>query len=761
MMSKRIGSFLSIARGAGAALAVAAACVALRGEPARACGWDGPSVEDLTTFDPRIVADEDSEGLYYNPYQSGYGEPCGSCATQAMLADWQGYLKDNVTAADWESILLRASLGDLLAMADKLAGKRVAIPNGYEHSSLWTNVGARPQLRAALALVTLARQVERIAGGSADASGLAALDKPVASPDLLAVAKAGLRATRDPFLAQRYAFQIVKILFYQRAFGELIDYARRSAPVLATPSIDLSWRARYYLAGALMRDGNRARANLELARVHAGYSMLAGVAANDFRPMEETDWRESLRLAGTPKDKAELWRLVGLTHDGLVAMKEIVKLDPRSPLLAMLMVRELERAESRTSGAYGIAADPKAEERQRAELAALEPLAASLAGTAGADRPWLMSLMAGHMAAKRGELVVARGRLLQALAAQPHNVRVKNQVKASLAMALVLDGTKVGSRAGGKPGLNSVLTAERGNAIADAMSEIEPGFARLGRVRGEVRGQLATAYATAGRWIEAELLQPGMLDGKQATASKWHDASFLKAMIARSGQSVTSFDKFLLQDSYSRPQLEQELALHYLTTGAFAEAARVFSKGVAASTRLGTDPFVIHILDCHDCDHEQYAEAPWTHRSLVERMVELERTANSKGEPAAAAALALGNALYNLTWYGNARVVLQDSHQAISAPRAAERWYKRAYELSHSRELRAKAAFLAAKAELGTLLTAAEESAAVDAEERVGMSDLPIPKTWFPVVETFADTRYYREVLRECSNFRAWTQRTH
>ena len=543
----------------------------------------------------------------------------------------------------------------------------------------------------------------------------------------------------------------LRILFYQRQWDQLVQAADQGAATLAAPSEDLDWRARYYLAGALLRSGARGRANLELARVHAGYAPLAGLAANDFRPVEEADWRESLRLARSPREKAELWRLVGLTHDGLVAMKEILKLDARSPLLHLLLVREVERAESRTSDAWGIGVEPKAEERQRKDFATLEQLATTIAQSA-TDRPWLATLVAGHLAARRGDLASARSRLTQALRAQPKNPRVRNQVKASLALALVLDA---GVRSGKASG--AALSA-RADEVSAAMNELEPTFGRFARVRGDVRTQLATAYAASGKLVEAELLRPGFLESQPTTAGKWRDPAFLQAMIDRAGKQDTAFDRFLMKDSYSRAQLAQELALYHLTTGAFAESAKVFAAGTATSVKLGTDPFVIHILDCHDCDHERYADAPWTHASLATRLAQLEKTAKGTGEPAAEAALALGNALYNVTWYGNARVVLADTHQTLRAPRAAERWYKRAYDLSKSRERRAKAAFLAAKAELGSLLTAAEKAADRQGSELV-VDPLPTPVTWFPVLESYADTRYYREVLAECSNFRAFTQR--
>jgi hypothetical protein len=222
-------------------------------------------------------------------------------------------------------------------------------------------------------------------------------------------------------------------------------------------------------------------------------------------------------------------------------------------------------------------------------------------------------------------------------------------------------------------------------------------------------------------------------------------------MIAQTARRSTPFEKFLLAGSYERPGLEQELALRYLVDGDFAAAAQTFKTTGASSSKLGTDPFASRIVDCHACDHQRYASAPWTHASFAARLAELERTAKGTGEAAAEASLALGNALYNITHYGNARVVLADTHQATRDTRAAERWYKRAYDLSKNRELRAKAAYLAAKAELGQLITAAEAA-------NTNINALPIPKTWFPIVKSLAGTKYYREVLRECGHFASWAR---
>jgi len=739
----RRSSTRSFARFASLGLLALGLAVAVRGEHgAEACGCCFPSIEEMTTFDPGVL-DGSPDGLQYDPFIAGFGDGCtGDCTTAAMLEDWHRYLGNSVTAADWKKLLLDATASDLVAIDTRLGGKPVVEPPDFAQSSLWADPSAYPKLRAAIAIVALARRVEpflTFVGAYQEDGTQAAVSPPPLK--LVADARAVLAAAPDPFLAQRAAFQLQRVLFYQRDFAGVIALFDKT-PALVTPSLDLRWRAHYYLAGALSHTGKLARANLELARVHANYPPLAGLAAKDFRPREEIDWRESLKLARDRREQTELWRLVGVRSDPYAAILEIDKLDPKSDLLGLLVVRELNRAESIVARSES-SPNAAAVAGQKLELARLEKLVLGIASTPGADRVWLMKLVAGHLAAKRGDLTTARPLLLAAVAARPNDARVASQAKASLALALILDWK---------------ISPQHEDELARAMNGLSPDYGRLGTVRSAVRGTLAKAYAAAGKYVDAEFLMPGSVDELDESTGrpvhpkakpKWSDVAFIKDMIARDGKQATEFDRFVLQANFTRPQLEQDLALRLLLDGDFTGAARTFETTPATSEQLHTDPFVIHTIDCHDCDHDKFTNAPWTHVMFAEKLVELQRIANGRGEPAAAAAFQLGNALYNITHYGNARVVTENSHQSTRDTRAAEHWYKRAFELSTDRELRAKAAFMAAKCELGMIYLRELDDGSPAASE-------PMAKTWFPIVKTFANTRYYQEALGECGYFRDW-----
>jgi hypothetical protein len=685
---------------------------------AAACGWIETRVSELTTFDSSVTGDSADMSLDYDPGSLGVGARCEPCEQRALRADWSGYFAGQVDAADWEAVLLNASLADISALEASLA-------TGHAPARLrpvFESVQRRPQVRKrlsrALGYVKLARQVEGVASLSppSEASETQALQASLRR----AAAVAG--GEKDAFLVQRYSFLRLRVTFYERRWDD-VKRMVASMPELKAPSDDLAWRARHYLAGALRRADDVAGANLELARIYVGSKVLAGRAASDFHPQEDADWQAALQQAGDVQTRALLWHLVGLQVDGLAAAQEIFKLDPTSKLLALLVVRELARAEASYS-------EPDA---QKLNLA-LENLVVTIARTPGADRPWLMHLVGGHLAAKRGEVAVARRRLGAALAARPDDEKVRRQARASLAIALAHQG---------KTDRASL------NELAQTMLTQDARFPNSSPVSSEVRTLVAAALGRKGSVIDAEFLSPG---ASKLPASGWQKPEFLKLMLARTKQKNTAFDRFVLSGTYTRQGLELEMALYLLLHDQFAAAKPWLARQAAGTLDLNTDPFVTHIKDCFECDSgaRRSDGNAWTLPALIEQLNRLAARANKTGDAAARASLELGTALYNLTLMGNARSLAKSTHQATHDTSAALHWYRRAYALARDRELKAKAAFLAAKAERGTLI---EKQLATPSR---GAEDLPLPMTWFPVVKTFADTAYHREVLAECGTYRTW-----
>lgn len=717
-MDRPASSGSSPSSGSAALLACALLAAALPA-PARPCSGDGPEIGDLTTFAPHVLGEPAVEGQLFDPFREGYEAPCDGCERKELLADWAAYLPE-VRAEDWAKVLFDADLPILDGLILFLQGKQPAAPRGWGQTSLAAlSRETRKKVVPALFLVGFARRVEPFAtarsseGWSDDPrNGDRAASRP--GPDGAAVLRSGDRAlvrARDPFLRQRYAFLLLRLRFHLGDWPDVVAFHAAYAAALEGPSAALRWRARYYLAGAFWRMKRLALANLELARVHAAAPSLAGRALRDFEPMEEKDWQATLALAGTVREKAQLWQMVGIKRDALAAMSAIAAVDPGSRLIALLAVREINRVEFR-----------------RESPVAIERLAGALAEAPQTDRPWLLDLVAAHAAALRGDLAATRARLERALRGSPQGADlVRAQARATLSLAL--------ARAW-RPG-----EAALGDELARTLAEAVPPAPQLTTARLRVRAILAAACSAAGLREEAELLAPTTgptrWDWPSSAARQWQDPRFVEALIDRVSSPKTALDRFMAQESgYTREKLERELARVHLARGDFAGAHRLLAK--LPDELLGTRPFAMHVIDCHDCDQRDGGE-PWTAERLAAALVEKERAAQGKGEAAARAAYEVASAEYNLTFAGNARVVLGGTHAATGDTRAAERWFARALELTADRELKARAATMAAKCEL-----AREEG--------------NVARTWYPVLATLSDTAYHAEVLAECGWYRDWTR---
>lgn len=716
------------------AIVLVAAAIGTRLSRPRACaGGDDATIEDATTFDAHVLGRPQDVRLFYDPATRAIGGgPCQTCAVEEMRQDWSGYLGSLAKPEEWEAILLRAPLAALDAMIFSLQGKadKAQKPPALMPAR-WKTLSPedRSRLVSALYFVGFARRVEPFSNADPGASSWGPPVAPSRQPAgvaeaLLTKGGAALARTTDPFLRQRYAFQLLRLRFYSRPPADLVSFYAEQASALEGPSSALMWRARYYLAGAERKAGHLAEANLWLARIHASSAALASAAASDFQPVEDADWRGALRAAKSPQEKIWLWHLVGLRSDALVAWQEIERLDPHSEELGLLAVRELNRVEA-TGGQ---------------DARALEAAARKTASRGLVPQPWLFSLVAAHAAALRGDLAAVRRDLAKPMPPPGDDLGrlVAAQTKATLALALANALKKR------DPKIEEELAA--------TLAQIPDSFSRRGTLVERVLRALGTVFnqekrCAQGAWLEVE-----------ACAKSWSDPAFLEAALGRAHEPPTGLDKLVMSSSrVTAASLETELGVLYTSRGELDKALAHLRGSPAASKRLGTEPFIMHIRDCHDCDHARYGpKATWSVLSLVERMSDLEARqkdpskAGLTAEAAAREALLLGHAYYNLSYFGNARVFSDDVH-AFASPAwltQAAHWYKRAFDQAPARELKAEAAFMAAKAELGTLLGPGSE-----ASEN---ADLPIPAKWFPVVKKFRDTAYVRDVIRECGNFRIW-----
>ncbi|MBL8018391.1 MAG: hypothetical protein JNM27_01885 [Leptospirales bacterium] len=151
---------------------------------------------------------------------------------------------------------------------------------------------------------------------------------------------------KDPGIKERYALQILRIRFYSGDFAAVIkDFSRFGMENAKVAPI--KGRAQRYLAGALIRTGQKEAAALQLAELFINSADVSEGAAADFHRVGEISEEKLTSQAANSSIAAGLY-LLKATHNpsySLPLIKKAYELDPGQPLIARLLLREVAMIE--------------------------------------------------------------------------------------------------------------------------------------------------------------------------------------------------------------------------------------------------------------------------------------------------------------------------------------------------------------------------------------------------------------------------------
>jgi len=685
-------------------------------------------------------------GLTFPSSNQGLNKPT---IDSLNLQEWLRYFNQAIPDDELSFLVYEMPRPDVVALAIALEGNQN--PRGdrgrlagrlLESLQRYPN---RNRVRRVLQYLAFAKQVELIAMANANRSWNSG---PLVPPPglgivqpLIATAEQQIRG-RDSFLTQRYRLQVMRLMYYGHQFSDAQKYFERYKGSF-TDENSPKYRFMDLAAGAYYKDKKYGKANYLFSLVFDKFQPLKFSSYRSFHPMEDSDWQETLSLARTTHEKEVLWQLLGIYADGLEAMEAIHALNPRSELLPLLLVREVTAADTRWTGNetrlryYGSGGIGGRPEREVLGPDRVERIR-KIADARKTRTPFLWLLATGHLLALSGDSKTAEEYILEAMKSLPSDPDIAAQAKMSLLFARVRTIRTIDHSA--ESWLATELDWLRGYVGGTAH---ESGNYRARTLNAWLLNQLRDVYGAGNDPMRALLLtdSPGSDD--------YRSVAGIDAIVAFIQKADTPLDRFLVRNyQYSVEELHEFRAINFLFTGNFSAAVDAFRlAGSAASQELRADPFMIHIKDCHDCDFS----APHTHYtklSFAERMLALSKTAQGSGEQAALASFELANGLYNMSFFGNARDVY-DTRQSNLSPRIekggklspatqmdlTERHYLQAARLSTDTEFKTKATFLAAKAE----------------------QNGPNGKTHFQTLrDTYANTKYYQEIIRECGYFRGF-----
>jgi len=240
--------------------------------------------------------------------------------------------------------------------------------------------------------------------------------------------------------------------------------------------------------------------------------------------------------------------------------------------------------------------------------------------------------------------------------------------------------------------------------------------------------------------------------------------------------------------------VNEMLGTYYLKENNLAEAIKYFKlikqpqkyyqEGIRNSlfSAAVNEYFNVSFLEQSDRFHEKYKSVLYPSEInkeyyldnkllLAQTLLKLEKLAKEDTENASAYYFMLGNAWYNLSeygWFVNTLHYLREGNDGRNHIKGYDDWedtkvasrmiekavvyYDKAIEVATSDELKAKATFYKAKAAM--CFEASWQDGKYVVSEFCGDHS-----TNFEKLNTYKDTKFYKEIIKECTYFKAYTQR--
>lgn len=744
---------------------------------ANTCSWGYDMDESiLSPFHSEILDLPELFPFYYSEHfyngdpNSDWSENGGSMdedlfdGTDNNINEWFGYFNNAVTKEDITAIIYQTQASDYEAFANHIKGKKNAVETKWLTNSVlkfWENNPKDPSFR----YLTLAKQIEPLV-------------QPVYWWDEIRTdtmrlvdykndALGQLKKSKSEFITLRYAYQAARAAHYTGNYQECISiYQKYVAPVQSESQI--KYWTMSLMAGAEQRLKNYAVAAYYHAMVFNKCWSRRLSSKRDFYIDNDTIWQQCLNLCKNDHEKNTLWFLTGVSqyNSAVPALNEMLKIDPSSKEIELLLSREIEKIQrNNMPERWWSGIDYEGDfEYQRTSIAPNDIAEIIDVLEKGIAINKMHTPVFWYNAAAFLYFIVEdaeKCKSMCALAIQ-HANGDNNQIQQAKIISIL---NKVNNAGEIKSSVEKELIQDlKWLAEQDNTNEMSGFKADAYRI---VMFQLMEYYLNDDKPLLAEMCR--------ARAVEYYDIYLEpeKAPIEELYTFLTSnkksdFESFLAgQYPYNADHMLEIKGTLLLRENQLEEAIRTFKKiqspdGILYP--LSADPFVIHINDCHDCDFEAYP-TDLNKLDLAEKMLALKSLAKSDALNRAQIYHELGNAYYNISYWGNAWNAL-DYYRChgcetynIGENASDYYYYNDEYDLTNAvfyytlavqetsgKQFAALNYFMLAKCEQNNFYRSAEIT-----DYKFKTDDQQI---YFGILhELFSDTEFYREAINECKYF--------
>ncbi len=646
---------------------------------------------------------------------------------EQVFQDWRGYLGKNFS----DEVIHTCMFGDdYLTELEKI--KAVANDN---------------KGRNFVHFITLSREAER-AYKTYDA-GWDDANEPLNTIDDAQLFKAVqelLDNASDNFIRQRAWFLLLRMYFYsdneREKCTQVFDKYEKEMPKDL-----LYYRALGYTAGILYAERNFEQSNAIYARIYNNCPQLIRMATYSYHPLEEDGMSHSLTYAISDDNKCGMWALQGYYTDEKIAIREIAKINAKHPSLNTMLSRLMDKG---FSSMNYIDSDLNFAQNKKNIYASisyklLETLEYICQNYPEVDQyKWRLALSFWQS---------AHGKYDEA--AQNYNIAESYKSNKTPNPEGALRIARL---------MNMVNKVQTSNDLNNQELIADIRWADGGDLAKWVYNYIANLYNSEENEVMQQMFACYNYD--DANMNDYYSTQEnIDAIIEFINKpNKTELEK--LAASIYKPTmdilLERKAAL-YILEGDMKLAVSTYEK-VSDKQYFQVNPFNGYIQDDHDRDFakgKSYSKAKAY--AIMQEMKE--KLDNNNGEYTDA--LLLGNALYNLSGYGSARV-LNGTNDIYNFPMElrkiavnmslAKDYYSQAFALATNDEQRAKALYMKAKCERNeyynkTFYTYSNQWA-IPWETRKSIPDFREWESFKILNSDYSHTQFEIEVIKECGYYK-------
>lgn len=555
----------------------------------------------------------------------------------------------------------------------------------------------------------------------------------------------------DQFLKNKYALQLIRYYFYtnpsrcEKFYNSIASSLNKDAT---------SARIISYMAGAYYKSKEYAKSNYFYSKAYTINDDIKISANYSFHPQSNADWNQCLSLAKNNDEKIVLWHLLGYYFDEARAIDEIIKLNPNSEYLDLLLVRYINKIESK----YNYSSENNALNQGVAkDSIKLFQTIVSNSLNPNASNPFLWNIASGYL------YWLTRDHKNADIYYEKAKKYISTSDLGKKKQWIILSTLN-------KMASAEKITPEIENEWANQMLYIKEDTSQndIFRTQFAIRffqNKLYSLYAKMGDSTKMQCLSP--------QDSFYIDNSKIDKLISYINNPKKPIDKVVLSYfSLNSSHLIYYKGIKALYSENFLQAKEILNTIPKDTTYLLANPFNGFIKDCHDCEFMAPQKRTYTSSYLINTMSDINDSIRSNNN-LYLNSLLMANAYYNISFYGNARVffahgVISDFlvtpddigfpfRKMVLSMDKAKKYYQLALDNATTPEQKAKCTYMLSKCERNEYYNASFkyfEYKPIFEDSYWGKIKWVYSGAYFKKLHAeFSTTKFYKEVLKECSYF--------